>query len=61
MKQEEGSLTPIEIKFSSEYDLEGETSTNSILSLYTFLSPTLPSLLSSPTSINSLPTYYNMS
>jgi len=50
MGQEEGPLTPIEIS-SLEYELEGETSTGSALSLYILLPPIPPPL--SPSPINS--------
>ena len=55
MQQEKGPLAPIEI-FSSEYELEGETSIGSALFLYTLLLP-IPLLPLSNTS----PPFYNIS
>ena len=49
--QEEGLLSHTEILLSSEYELESETSTGSALPLYT----------SSPSPIDSPPSYNNMS
>jgi len=54
--QKESSLICTEIDSSSEYKLENETSTGSILSLYTLLLPT-PSLPSSSLSLLSLLSY----
>ena len=60
MGQEEGPLVPIEIKLSSEYKSESETSTGSALLLYNSSLSIPPPLLSVPT--NSPPSYhYNMS
>jgi len=50
---EEGPLSPTEIYSSSEYESESKTSTGSALPLYTSPPP------SSPTPIDSPPSYYN--
>jgi len=53
--QEKGPLSPTEISSSSEYKSEAETSTGSMLLLYTL------SLPSPPFPIDSPPPYHNMS
>jgi len=54
-------LALTEIDSSSKYELEGEFSIESTLSLYNSSSPTPPPLSSSPTPINLPPAYNNMS
>ena len=52
----ESSLVLTEIESSSDYELEGETSTSSLLFLYTFSPPILPPLSSS----TKFPLLYNI-